>query len=194
MDLLPAGAAWSFGGGTCLALRYGHRISYDVDLFVADAQLIPFLSPRLNDAAAALIGYDVVEDSASLKVTRPTGEIDIVVAPMLTTPGAEPAEVLGRKIPAQTPEEILAKKMEYRGHAFTHRDAFDLAMLLDRDPSRVAAAEAVCSDFRLDLLRRRLDLLLPVLTAELPDYVNATPGAEHLLGEAASRIRAWFDS
>lgn len=194
MDLLPPGAAWSFGGGTRLALRYGHRISYDVDLFVTDAQLIPYLSPRLNDAAAALLGYDVIEDSGSLRVARPAGDIDLVVAPLLTNPGAEPAEVLGRTVSAQTPEEILAKKMEYRGHAFTHRDAFDLAMLLERDPARVAAAEAVCSDFRLELLRQRLDLLLPVLSAELPDHVNATRASRHLLTEAAPRIRAWLDA
>ena len=194
MDLLPPGATWSFGGGTRLALLYGHPISYDVDIFVADAQLIPYLSPRLNDTAAAPLGYDVVEDSTSLKVTRPAGDIDIAVAPTLTSPGSEPAEVLGRTVPAQTPEEILAKKMEYRGHAFTHRDAFDLAMLLERDPARVAAAEAACSDFRLELLRQCLDLLLPVLTAELPDYVNATKAAEHLLTEAAPRIRTWLDT
>ena len=67
MDLLPAGGAWSFGGGTCLALRYGHRISYDVDIFVTDAQLIPFLSPRLNDAAASLVpaGEPLLGDAAS---------------------------------------------------------------------------------------------------------------------------------
>lgn len=113
---------------------------------------------------------------------------------MLTKPGAEPTAVLGRTISAQTPEEILAKKIEYRGHAFTHRDAFDLAMLLEWDPPRAAAAEAVCSDFKLELLRQRLDLLLPVLTAELPDHVNATPTGMQLLAGAAARIRAWLDN
>jgi hypothetical protein len=194
MDLLPVGTPWSFGGGTRLALLYDHRISYDVDLFVTDAQLIPYLSPRLNDTVAALIGYDAVEDVGSLKVEREEGDLDIVVAPLLTLPGAEPAEVLGQRVMAQTPEEILAKKMQYRGHRFTHRDCFDLAMLLERDPTRVAAAEAACGDFQLALLRQRLDLLLPVLTRELPDNVNPTPSAQHLTTEAAPLIRAWLDA
>jgi Nucleotidyl transferase AbiEii toxin, Type IV TA system len=194
MQSLPASTAWSFGGGTRLALRYGHRISYDVDLFVNDAQIIPYLSPRVNDAVAALVGYDVAEDSTSLQIRRPEGFIDIVVAASLTQPGVEPETILGGMVPAQTPEEILAKKMQHRGHAFTHRDCFDLAMLLERDPTRVAAAEAACSDFKLMLLRQRLDLLLPVLSAELPDYVNPTAFGAHLLTEAAPRIRAWLDS
>src|SRR3954468_21727452 len=110
MDLLPGGAFWSFGGGTSLALRYDHRVSYDVDLFLADAQLVPYLSPRLNDEVAALIGYDVIEDNGSLKVSRPEGDLDLVVAPLLTRPGVEPVEVLGQTVPTQPPEEVLAKK------------------------------------------------------------------------------------
>lgn len=39
---------WTFGGGTVLSLRYGHRISHDVDIFFTDAQILPVISPRLN--------------------------------------------------------------------------------------------------------------------------------------------------
>ena len=194
MDLLPEGASWSFGGGTRLALIYGHRVGYDVDLFVTDVQYIPYLAPRINDAAAALIGYDAIEDVTSLKMERDDGDLDVLVAPLLTEPGVESTEILGHTLMAQTPEEILAKEMQYRGHRFTHRDCFDLAMLLERDPARVAAAEAACGDFQLMLLRQRLELFLPVLTAELPDNVNPTPAFTHLITEAAPRIRAWLDT
>lgn len=190
---LPAGAAWSLGGGTRLALLYGHRISYDLDIFVTDAQLIPFLSPRLNDAAAALAGDAWLEDSASLKLSIDAGDIDIIVAPVLTRPGVETADILGHRIPAQTAEEVLAKKIQYRGHAFTHRDAF-LAMLLARDPGRVEAARRACGAVALDRLRQRLTLLLPKLDAELPDHINATDTGRPLLTEAAPRIRAWLDA
>lgn len=194
MALLPVGSSWSFGGGTRLALIYNHRVSYDVDIFVTDAQLIPYLSPRVNDAAAGLIGYGAIEDVGSLKTETEAGDLDIIVAPMLTHPGAVPAEILGEQVLAQTPEEILAKKMQYRGHRFTHRDCFDLAMLLERDPDCVAAAEAACGDFQLMLLRQRLDLFLPALTSELPDNVNPQPAFRHLLTDAAPRIRAWLDA
>lgn len=29
---------WTFGGGTALMLRYGHRLSKDIDIFVPDPQ------------------------------------------------------------------------------------------------------------------------------------------------------------
>lgn len=42
------GLAWSFGGGTVLMLRIGHRHSKDIDLFVPDPQCLGFISPRLS--------------------------------------------------------------------------------------------------------------------------------------------------
>lgn len=193
LDSLPQAASWSFGGGTRLALLYGHRISYDVDIFVTDAQLLPYLSPRLNDATAALVGDAYREDSAFLKLSFECGDVDVIVAPILTIPGSETIAVLGRDVPAQTPEEILAKKMQYRGAAFTHRDAFDLAMLLDRDPSRVTTASRACGAPALALLRTRLRHMLPTLDAELPHYVNPTePGRRYLA--AAAPLAAWLDA
>ncbi len=161
---------------------------------MTDAQLLPYLSPRLNDTAAALFGEDYDEGSGALKLAASGGDIDVIVAPLLTRPDIADADVLGRAISAQTPEEILAKKIQYRGYAFTHRDAFDLAMLLSRDPSRVAAACADCGEMAIKRLRQRLALLLPVLTAELPDTVNATELGQPLIAEAADRIAAWLSA
>jgi hypothetical protein len=191
---IPGDPIWSLGGGTRLALLYDHRNSYDVDLFVADAQIIPYLSPRLNDAAAALVGDSYEEDSASLKLSLAAGDIGVIVAPILTDPGVTPAEILGRTVPAQTAEEILAKKIQYRGHAFTHRDAFDLAMLLERDPGKVEIARSACGAVALARMAERLRRLLPVLAAELPDFVNPTAAGQPLLATAADRIAAWLGS
>jgi hypothetical protein len=33
---IPALSQSSLGGGTSLAIRYGHRVSYDIDLFFPD--------------------------------------------------------------------------------------------------------------------------------------------------------------
>ena len=43
---------WTFGGGTVLMLRYQHRMSKDIDIFVPDPQYLGFLTPRLSDVAA----------------------------------------------------------------------------------------------------------------------------------------------
>ena len=34
---------WTFGGGTALMLQIDHRESDDVDIFLPDPQLLPFL-------------------------------------------------------------------------------------------------------------------------------------------------------
>lgn len=37
--------SWSFGGGTALMLQINHRESHDIDLFIEDAQYLPYLNP-----------------------------------------------------------------------------------------------------------------------------------------------------
>jgi len=45
---------WSFGGGTVLMRQYRHRFSKDIDIFVPDPQILPYLSPRLNETAESM--------------------------------------------------------------------------------------------------------------------------------------------
>jgi hypothetical protein len=62
---------WTFGGGTALALRYTHRISYDVDIFLDDAQLLGFLSPRLDEFVASITDqYREAANGIKLITTR----------------------------------------------------------------------------------------------------------------------------
>jgi hypothetical protein len=42
---------WTFGGGTVLMLRYQHRLSKDIDIFVPDPQYLGYATPRLSDVA-----------------------------------------------------------------------------------------------------------------------------------------------
>jgi hypothetical protein len=36
---------WSFGGGTAMMLQIDHRESHDIDIFLNDPQLLPYLNP-----------------------------------------------------------------------------------------------------------------------------------------------------
>lgn len=45
---------WTFGGGTVLMLRYGHRFSKDIDIFVPDPQSLGFVTPRLSEVAESI--------------------------------------------------------------------------------------------------------------------------------------------
>lgn len=61
---------WTFGGGTMLMLRLGHRLSKDIDLFVPDPQYLGFVNPRLSDVAEG-ISRDYEEAAEYIKLVLP---------------------------------------------------------------------------------------------------------------------------
>jgi predicted nucleotidyltransferase component of viral defense system len=125
---------WTFGGGTVLMLRYRHRISKDIDIFVPDPQYLGFVSPRLSDVAEA-ISRDYVEGPGYVKLLRAEGEIDFVASPNLTDPAYEIWTLLGREVRVETAAEIVAKKLWHRGDRATARDLFDLSLVIEREPA-----------------------------------------------------------
>ncbi|MYM84989.1 nucleotidyl transferase AbiEii/AbiGii toxin family protein [Duganella sp. FT50W] len=124
---------WTFGGGTVLMLRYGHRFSKDIDIFVPDPQSLGFVTPRLSDVAES-ITTDYVEAAGYVKLYLPEGEIDFVAAPNLTAPGFQIETILGHQVRVETSVEIIAKKMWHRGDRITGRDIFDFALIAEREP------------------------------------------------------------
>ena len=127
---------FTFGGGTVLMLRYEHRMSKDIDIFVPDPQSLGYISPRLSDVAADLCNSQYVEAAGYVKLQLETGEIDFVAAPNLL-PAAQAYEswqLFGRTIRVETAAEIVAKKMFHRGDKATARDLFDLALVIEREP------------------------------------------------------------
>ena len=121
---------WTWGGGTVLMLRHKHRLSWDVDLFVNDVQLLSYLSPRLNDNVAADVdGYN--EQSNHLRCfIDGVGEIDYLTAQPVIDFKPEKMDVPGHgPLQVMSDREILAQKIHYRGHGFTGRDLFDFATI-----------------------------------------------------------------
>lgn len=127
---------WTLGGGTLLMLRYNHRISRDIDIFVNDIQYLSFLSPRLNDAA----GRDTErysEAANALRLFFPEGEIDfLAVAPVFPRLAHERMNVEGvdGAIFAMPDIEVLAQKLHYRSWGFTGRDLYDFAAVTQFRP------------------------------------------------------------
>lgn len=110
---------------------FGHRISKDIDIFVPDPQFLGYVNPRLGGPAEEMT--DEYTDSATfVKLFFPEGEIDVVAAVPLTANAFAEHEVLGRKILLESPVEIVAKKLWYRGDRATPRDLLDLAYVIDR--------------------------------------------------------------
>ena len=131
---------WTFGGGTVLMFRYGHRLSKDIDIFVPDPQYLGYVTPRLSDTAASLTEEYTEMPGSFVKLQFEEGEIDFVAAPNLTDAAWERWEIQGRPVRVETAAEVIAKKMYHRGDRATARDLFDLAMVVERDPDALAAA------------------------------------------------------
>lgn len=133
------GAQWTFGGGTVLMLRIGHRFSKDIDLFVPDPQYLGFVNPRLSDAAEA-VSSDYEEAAEFIKLFLPAGEIDVVAGASLTPDPWELVDFEGRQVRVETCAEIIAKKMWHRGDRAKARDLYDLCAVDDEEPGAIVHA------------------------------------------------------
>ncbi len=124
--------SWSFGGGTALMLQIDHRESFDVDIFVDDPQILPYLNPQTQGYALNLTPNGYVSDgSKTLKIVfEDVGEIDFICAASLTAHPVVEVRVRGRDVLLETPAEIIAKKMCYRGASMQPRDMFDIACVM----------------------------------------------------------------
>jgi hypothetical protein len=120
---------WTFGGGTALMLQIDHRESYDVDIFISDPQYLSLLNPEVQGFNLALTPSDYsLEGGHALKISfGDAGEINFICCAALTDPAARPAEVNDQQVMLETPAEILAKKVVYRGSRLQARDMFDIA-------------------------------------------------------------------
>lgn len=123
---------WSMGGGTVLMFHYQHRISKDIDIFIADPQFLGYINPRLGGPAESLT-TEYKEAANFMKLYMKEGEIDFVVTTPLTDDPYARHEVLGRSVLLENPTEIVAKKLWHRGDMATARDLFDLAMVIGHE-------------------------------------------------------------
>ena len=113
-------------------LQINHRESFDVDIFIDDPQLLPYLNPKTQGYALDINpdGYQS-DGSRTLKIVfENVGEIDFICAPSLTDNPTVKAEVRGRDVLLETPGEIIAKKIFYRGATMQPRDMFDIACVV----------------------------------------------------------------
>jgi Nucleotidyl transferase AbiEii toxin, Type IV TA system len=96
---------WTLGGGTALMLRYEHRYSKDIDIFVPDPQYLGFVTPRLSEVAQS-ISDEHVEGAGYVKLILPEGEIDFVAARNLTEPAYETWRLLRRPVRVELPAPV----------------------------------------------------------------------------------------
>ena len=129
-DLLTT---WTFGGGTAMMLQIDHRESHDIDLFLDDPQLLPYVT-----AAVAELDFEIGAPSYNgdgtghLKISfEGIGEIDFIVTGHILDPYAETTNIFNRAVELETIPEIIAKKVRFRGASIQPRDVFDIAAASD---------------------------------------------------------------
>ena len=168
----------SLGGGTALALRWKHRHSTDVDLFMEFGEGQAFLAAHgaaLSKQLAAdpLVGDDVrtFEQGASWTYLNMA---PVSLAPcIIRYPDRHPAIESGTGMPllpvAQTLHGKLIGRMLYKGQMLT-RDAYDLACALACAPNdlREVAATALAG--------------YPEALADLPHALERLSDSHRVLG------------
>jgi hypothetical protein len=159
---------WTFGGATAMMLQIDHRESHDVDLFLPDPQLLPFLDPQKRDFNFEIQPSDYGGDgSRFLKlVFKDIGEIDFIVDQPKTTEPTIQREIEGEKTFLETVPEIITKKIIHRGPSIQPRDIFDVA----------AASEQYADRIITELRSYRPNAIRALETIERlnPEFVNNT--------------------
>jgi hypothetical protein len=154
------------GGGTALMLQIDHRESHDIDLFLDDPQVMPFLNPETQGYSLDHNpdGYEG-DGSHVLKLTfGDIGEIDFICCASITERPANKTIVRGRDVLLETPAEIVAKKIYYRGSRLQPRDMFDLAAVVEREgEAYVMTALRQCGPERCEAALRVADVMSPEL-------------------------------
>jgi len=179
LDEVGPNVPWTLGGGTALALEIQHRISYDIDVFVKDGDLLRALSPNRNKAARRITDH-WQEPGNYIKLEREEGAIDFILASDVTDVAPWPYRFRNREIRIDDPVEILAKKLKYRGSQMVPRDIFDILAIDRFDPeiARKAAASTPEGARRAaDRIRRMLDRYRQTIA----DEVNPTTGGAEIL-------------
>lgn len=179
---------WTLGGGTAMALRIGHRLSDDVDIFVPGVPLRR-LAPA-NNAATRAISSNFQWPGFYLKFIRPEGEIDFLGAALQTEPGFTMETFRGRPVRLETIEEVIVKKIRFRAGTFTPRDAFDLVAAQRAIDVPGILAEHVAD--RLDVLETRLRMMAHASALQMTP-IRATPAFADIVAPPYAAALAMAD-
>lgn len=137
LSTLPTGT-WSWGGGTVLALfHYNHRLSFDIDLFVKDEQLVSLLSPKwyIDEVNFFENEYTDLPTHIQLLTRKNHIKIDVLVSSLFYPTQTQQIDVLPFAFEVETPKEIIAKKIKFRKEQNLARDIFDIAVALEFSPT-----------------------------------------------------------
>jgi len=181
-----------FGGGTALAIYYfQHRLSFDIDLFATDIQILNYLSPKHWIEETNLFNSSSYIDlSNHIRVLHKENniKIDVLVAQEASKEYLidDSKKIFDTTVYIENIEDIIAKKIVYRRKDNLTRDIIDIAIsikyadnilqkLFDRGKiDRDDIQELYTSLLKLDLItfREEVEIVQP-FEKYLDDAYNA---------------------
>jgi len=180
---------WSFGGGTALMLQIDHRESHDIDIFLDDPQLLPFLNPETQGYRLARKPNSYITDGTrTLKLAyEAAGEIDFICCAHIMDDPVAPRDVRGKSVALETPAEIIAKKIYFRGGSFQPRDMFDLAAVVEHyGPDYAIAAARQCGADRCATALKTVAKANPAFVQSVIGQLMYREKNTHLVKQAQS--------
>ena len=122
-----------FGGGTALAIYYfQHRLSFDIDLFVTDVQVLNYLSPKHWIEETSNFADRYIDLSNHIRVLHKKNniKIDILVTDKVSHNNLvdRSNSIFNKTIYIESIDEIIAKKIVYRRKDNLTRDIIDIAI------------------------------------------------------------------
>lgn len=128
-----------FGGGTALAIYYfQHRLSFDVDLFVQDPQIMNYLSPKHWLEDSSTFGDEMYIDFANhIRVLSAKNKIklDVLVAQdnLADCLIDDSNKLFSATVHVESIEDIIAKKIIHRRKGNFTRDIIDISIAIEKE-------------------------------------------------------------
>ena len=130
---------WVFGGGTVLSIfHFNHRKSFDIDIFITEAQIFDFLNPKWFIDETLLFNdkeyrFDNANHHLQLK-TNDDIKVDFLLnEAIINMPIKNTLLDLDFDLYYESVEDIIAKKVKWRKEDNLARDIFDLAVAITKD-------------------------------------------------------------
>lgn len=167
--VLPASnsALLRFGGGTALAMYYfQHRLSFDIDLFATDAQVLGYFSPKVwLEESRYFKSNDYIEQADHIGILSHNNiKVDILISSNFSrNPHIDSSrDFFSTDIYVEDIKDIIAKKIVFRNDQNKTRDIIDIAVSLSNDGSLLSdllKTEAVTIEHlaKLNASLKRLD-------------------------------------
>ena len=192
-----------FGGGTALAIYYfQHRLSFDIDLFVTDVQVLNYLSPKhWIDETNNFNSSKYIDLSNHIRVLEKKNNIKVDV--LVTQASAlkclidDSKSIFNSTIYVESIEDIIAKKIVYRRNDNLTRDIIDIAIAInhaDNILEKLFVLEKINKEDIQDLYNsiKRLDRETfneeIEIVAPFEKYINDAQNAPEIISETCQKL------